>query len=101
MKDFNVGDIKNRDLSHVQARQTGKATPKKAQGSQEFIKTLESAVNQMQEASQSARVPGKKADASAIKQEVSNANENYVKMMKAGQLVSQLYHNMNSQKNEK
>ena len=42
-----------------------------------------------------------KADATAIKQEVSAANENYAKMMKAGQVVSQLYHNLSIQKNEK
>ena len=102
MKDINVRDIKSPDFKrNVGPRQTEKAAQKKAPGSQEFIKTLESAVNQMQEAAQGTRVPAKKADASAIKQEVSAANENYAKMMKAGQVVSQLYHNLNFQKNEK
>ena len=102
MKDFTVRDIKSPDIKrNADLRQTEKAAQKKAPGSQEFIKTLESAVNQMQEAAQGTRVPAEKADATAIKQEVSAANENYAKMMKAGQVVSQLYHNLSIQKNEK
>lgn len=102
MKDINVRDIKSPDIKrNADPRQTEKAAQNKAPGSQEFNKTLEMAVNQMQEAAKGARVPPEKADASAIKQEVSAANENYVKMMKAEQLVSQLYHNLNLQKNEK
>ena len=102
MKDINVRDIKSPDIKrNVEPRQPDKAAGQKGPGSQEFIKTLESAVNQMHEAAQGARVPAEKADASAIKQEVSAANENYAKMMKAGQVVSQLYHNLNIQKNEK
>ena len=102
MKDFNVRDLKSPDIKrNVEPRQTGKAAQNKPPGSQEFIKTLESAVNEMHEAAQGTRVSAGKADASAIKQEVSAANENYAKMMKAGQVVSQLYHNLNIQKNEK
>lgn len=106
MKDFNVGnitsrDIKSRELKNTaESRQSDPSAKSKAAG-QEFIKTLESAVSQIQEASQGTRVAGSKADASAIKQEVNAANESYAKMMKAGQMVSQLYHNMNLQKNDK
>ena len=96
MKDFNVRDIKNL----VEPRQAGKTAPKTTVGNQEFIKTLESAVNQMQEAADGAKVTAEKVDASSIKKQVNAANENYAKIMKAGQLVSQLYHNLNSQKTE-
>ena len=94
--------IKSPDVKrNADLRQTEKAAKKKGPGNQEFIKTLESAVNQMQEAAQGTRVPAEKADATAIKQEVNAANENYAKMMRARLVVSQLYHNMNPQKNEK
>ena len=96
MKDFNVGDITSRNIkSHAEPRQKDKAAQPNTLGSQEFKKTLETAVHQMKEAAQ------EKPDASAIKQEVNAANENYAKMMRARLVVSQLYHNMNPQKNEK
>ncbi|MCH8887071.1 MAG: hypothetical protein IIC13_10815 [SAR324 cluster bacterium] len=102
MKDFNVGDITSRNIkSHAEPRQKDKAAQPNTLGSQEFKKTLETAVHQMKEAAQGARVPAEKPDASAIKQEVNAANENYAKMMRARLVVSQLYHNMNPQKNEK
>ncbi len=102
MKDINIGDIKSPAVKrNVEPRQTEKGAQQKGPGSQGFIKTLESAVNQMHEAAQGTRLPAEKADASAIKQEVSAANENYAKMMKARQVVTQLYHNLGIQKNEK
>lgn len=97
MKDFSIRDVKNL----VEPRQADKQVNKTPGGNQEFIKTLETAVNQMHEAAEGGPNPAGKVDATSIKEQVSAANENYAKMMKAGQTVSQLYHNLNTGKPDK
>lgn len=97
MKDINIRNIK----PLAEPQRADKPAPKAPSGNEDFKKVFDSAMHQMQEATAGSHMPAEKVDAISIKKQVSAANENYAKVMKAGQSLSELFHHLNAQKNDK
>ena len=95
MKDFNVRDIR----SIVEPRSAEKQKQKTPVEKGKFSETLESAVQQINAATNRSGIQANKVDSTSIKKEVSAATEQLAKMMQAEKDLRHL-HQMITQKNQ-
>jgi flagellar hook-basal body complex protein FliE len=96
MKDLKIGTVN----PVAEPRTTQKPGRKEPASGANFNKTLEDALAHLNEATKTSGASAGKMDTSSIKAEITTHQVKFDEVMKAQQMISKLYHNIQSQKPE-